>query len=529
MPPSLKSSKATHLPLTTHSAPPSACPAATQGAAAAAAAAACTQAEAVEVEVTAQLVGMEEAAQLKDRGTRVAEEISAAPAPQLPKTAKPASQPRQRPKPKGVAQYCEKEKVVACASGAAACERHAKSAEAYRVRAAEEEYPKQCEKYFGVDGKGFDRHGMPTVLGAFPDKKRRAKDGGDWDMARSVTVRPQCSGSIYAQFKLGVAECTKYESICNQILNSDNKPPSGWGEEDLMTCILYNLKLRHDAAPKEDLTGEHDDEQEDEQHADMHVEAVAVSGEYSSAVAGELREGALSSLESQDKEVAAGAALLQGAGADGTLLPQMAAEADVMGPSSAPAADNAPIHLTSRIPPLTINWGVGLQALITRAELDEYQKAHQPFWLTYLILARKEGCAWMLAQPAPSASTSRSVQQQESATRKNERLAEQELLPPSKKRSPEKARLKEEARVRELHDVSARVHATKQKDSSSKLMKAKSLYLLAKEAGDAEKIKTALEKYQSLLETSDDEYDDTYQELVKSGAYSASHASNADA
>ena len=82
----------------------------------------------------------------------------------------------------------------AATAGAAANERYQTSAEAYRIKVADEEYPKQLEKLCGPNGVG-------GPLGDFPVKRRKAKDGGDWTFARSCELRPMSEGSIYAQAK----------------------------------------------------------------------------------------------------------------------------------------------------------------------------------------------------------------------------------------------------------------------------------------------------------------------------------------
>ena len=135
---------------------------------------------------------------------------------------------------------CVGVRQAATAAAIEAKERWSQSPESYRMQVADDMYKEHLKKICGDDGAGGGEGQVP-----FPVKKRQAKDGGNWDMSKSIELRPKELGSIYAKAKDVHTKSTGiYTVLCNEI-RQDHKNPSGWNDEDVILCILYNLRLRY--------------------------------------------------------------------------------------------------------------------------------------------------------------------------------------------------------------------------------------------------------------------------------------------
>lgn len=121
-------------------------------------------------------------------------------------------------------------------------ERYATSTKAYRETTAGNVYGNHLKTICGPDG----------LSGRFPFtvKKRAPSAGGDWTMAKSIELRPQVTGAIYAQAEKCVRE------ISNQInpvwvkLFPEGKLPSGTNEADAILLLEFYLQYIVEAKSK---------------------------------------------------------------------------------------------------------------------------------------------------------------------------------------------------------------------------------------------------------------------------------------
>ena len=131
-----------------------------------------------------------------------------------------------------------------------ACERHAKSTEAYRFTVADEVYAAKLREICGPNGLG----------GPYPFcvKKRKPHQGGDWTFERSIQERNSAAGNIYRMGKKAVA-AIKIINKTFLMVCPDAKWPSGWGEEDVVNTVEYNLALIDEKKKKRGIDLDNED------------------------------------------------------------------------------------------------------------------------------------------------------------------------------------------------------------------------------------------------------------------------------
>ena len=119
-----------------------------------------------------------------------------------------------------------------------ACERWSSSPENYRMSKTNESYPLQLVAICGPEGAGDGQFGEVP----FPVKMRPGSEHGAWDMKASMEKRPKLVSAIYSRAKLCVRKVTNvYEPLAKKLL-VDGGLRSGWTEDDLHACMLYNLQ-----------------------------------------------------------------------------------------------------------------------------------------------------------------------------------------------------------------------------------------------------------------------------------------------
>ena len=129
---------------------------------------------------------------------------------------------------------------------------------------ANTEYALWLKKLCGENGDGGDGK-VP-----FPTKHRPPKNGGDWDMKASIEKRPLAAAgkSIYEQgAKITKLANNRYNPLLKVCLDDNGQLRSGWTEERLEHCMLYNMYVQFEAARwvSDDDEREDDEEEEEEE------------------------------------------------------------------------------------------------------------------------------------------------------------------------------------------------------------------------------------------------------------------------
>ena len=221
----------------------------------------------------------------------------------------------------------------------------------------------------------------------FPVKQRKEREGGDWTFNRSLEVRPQIAGSVY---KRGHAAATPasntyeplYKAVC-----VGGKPPSGWDNENVIRCMLYNLR-RH-----------HEHRQEVAKAAKASRSASASSARAGGKQRAKADEEETESEEEEEEEEAGG---------DDTEV----VEVEPVGPMDLANLEKDVSTLES----------------VAMEDLWKYASSHEPFFLAWTkmgILGRDPPSPFLTLQPKPSldGTDTRSAHREATKSRQQERAA----------------------------------------------------------------------------------------------------------